>query len=60
MKYSYSEVTESGSVHDCAPSSLTGCPLSHLSPHLAPDVPDEEKPVIFTRLEINYKNDTNV
>jgi hypothetical protein len=39
---------------------LTGCPLFHLSLHLAPDVPDEEKPVTFTTIRINYNNDTNM
>jgi hypothetical protein len=52
MKCSYSEVIETGSMHDYAPSSLTGCPLSHLSLHL---VPNEEKPVTITRLEMNDK-----
>jgi hypothetical protein len=52
MKYSYSEERVSGSMHDYAPSSLTGCPLSHLFPRLSPD---EEKPVIITRLERKYK-----
>jgi len=49
---SYSEERVSGSARDHAPSSLTGCPLSHLSPHLSPD---EEKPVMITRLERKYK-----
>jgi hypothetical protein len=54
MKCSYSEETASGSAHDYALSSLTGCPLSHLSLHLSPG---EEKPVMITRLEIKYKID---
>lgn len=52
MMCSYSEGTESGSMHDYAPSSSTGCPLFHLSLH---PVPNEEKPVRITRLERNDK-----